>query len=135
MPDRTACSMRRDDGEVSIFKPELLPSQPFKQFCRAWTSSTCQTFFSEPAYECFVEWLVNEELANSFLINTNAAAVALALALALAAPRARVPPLLSLRATLAGGDCGEATPVPIPNTEVKLPGADGTAPKRVWESR
>ena len=29
----------------------------------------------------------------------------------------------------------EATPVPIPNTEVKLFRADDTAPARVWESR
>ena len=34
------------------------------------------------------------------------------------------------------GDCsGEDTPVPIPNTEVKLPSADGTARATVWESR
>ena len=29
----------------------------------------------------------------------------------------------------------EATPVPIPNTEVKLFSADGTAPGAEWESR
>ena len=34
-----------------------------------------------------------------------------------------------------GGDCKEATPVPIPNTEVKLFSADGTARAAVWESR
>ncbi len=34
-----------------------------------------------------------------------------------------------------GGYSGEVTPVPIPNTEVKLPRADDTAPVRVWESR
>ena len=34
-----------------------------------------------------------------------------------------------------GGDCEEATPVPIPNTEVKLFSADGTAWEAVWESR
>ena len=30
---------------------------------------------------------------------------------------------------------GEETPVPIPNTEVKLSCADGTAPGAEWESR
>ncbi len=30
---------------------------------------------------------------------------------------------------------GEVTPVPIPNTEVKLPRADGTAWVTAWESR
>jgi hypothetical protein len=34
-----------------------------------------------------------------------------------------------------GDIAGEATPVPIPNTEVKLFRADDTAPARVWESR
>ena len=34
-----------------------------------------------------------------------------------------------------GGDSEEATPVPIPNTEVKLLSADGTAWEAVWESR
>ncbi len=34
-----------------------------------------------------------------------------------------------------GGDGEEATPVPIPNTEVKLFSADGTAREAVWESR
>ena len=34
-----------------------------------------------------------------------------------------------------GGFCGEETPVPIPNTEVKLSSADGTAWATVWESR
>ena len=34
-----------------------------------------------------------------------------------------------------GGDSKEATPVPIPNTEVKLFSADGTAWEAVWESR
>ena len=29
----------------------------------------------------------------------------------------------------------KVTPVPIPNTMVKLPGADGTARATVWESR
>src|SRR5689334_14500663 len=34
-----------------------------------------------------------------------------------------------------GGNAGEATPVPIPNTEVKLSRADGTAGETLWESR
>ena len=34
-----------------------------------------------------------------------------------------------------GGDSEEETPVPIPNTEVKLFCADGTAWATVWESR
>ena len=34
-----------------------------------------------------------------------------------------------------GGNDGEATPVPIPNTEVKLSGVDGTWTARSWESR
>ena len=34
-----------------------------------------------------------------------------------------------------GGYSGEVTPVPIPNTEVKLFCADGTARATVWESR
>ena len=34
-----------------------------------------------------------------------------------------------------GDHSGEETPVPIPNTEVKLPSADGTARGTVWESR
>jgi hypothetical protein len=34
-----------------------------------------------------------------------------------------------------GGYSGEATPVPISNTEVKLSSADGTAWATVWESR
>ena len=34
-----------------------------------------------------------------------------------------------------GGDGEEATPVTIPNTEVKLFSADGTAREAVWESR
>jgi len=34
-----------------------------------------------------------------------------------------------------GGNSGEATPVPIPNTEVKLARADGTAGASLWESR
>jgi hypothetical protein len=34
-----------------------------------------------------------------------------------------------------GGDGEEETPVPIPNTEVKLFSADGTARGTAWESR
>ena len=34
-----------------------------------------------------------------------------------------------------GDSGGEATPVPIPNTEVKLSRADGTAGATLWESR
>src|SRR5690606_9742236 len=36
---------------------------------------------------------------------------------------------------VSGGDFEEATPDPIPNSEVKLFGADGTARVAVWESR
>jgi hypothetical protein len=36
---------------------------------------------------------------------------------------------------ISGGDIEEATPEPIPNSEVKLFGADGTARVTVWESR
>src|SRR5689334_10507412 len=34
-----------------------------------------------------------------------------------------------------GDNTGEVTPVPIPNTEVKLSRADGTAGATLWESR
>ena len=34
-----------------------------------------------------------------------------------------------------GGNGEKETPVPIPNTEVKLFSADGTAPVTEWESR
>ena len=34
-----------------------------------------------------------------------------------------------------GDFVGRVTPVPIPNTEVKPAGADGTARETVWESR
>ena len=37
--------------------------------------------------------------------------------------------------TFFGGDSKEETPVPIPNTEVKLFSADGTAREAEWESR
>ena len=36
--------------------------------------------------------------------------------------------------TFVGDDCVEATPVPIPNTAVKLYRADGTAGVARWES-
>ena len=36
---------------------------------------------------------------------------------------------------VSGGVLEEATPDPIPNSEVKLLGADGTAREAVWESR
>ncbi len=37
--------------------------------------------------------------------------------------------------TVFGGNSEEVTPVPIPNTEVKLFSADGTAREAEWESR
>ena len=37
--------------------------------------------------------------------------------------------------SIPGGDAGGATPVPIPNTEVKSSWADGTAWATAWESR
>ena len=37
--------------------------------------------------------------------------------------------------TVFGGNSEEDTPVPIPNTEVKLLCADGTAWETAWESR
>ena len=36
---------------------------------------------------------------------------------------------------ISGDDNGEAPPVPIPNTEVKLSSADGTWMEASWESR
>jgi hypothetical protein len=39
------------------------------------------------------------------------------------------------RPKISGGDFEEATPDPIPNSEVKLFGADGTAMEALWESR
>ena len=36
---------------------------------------------------------------------------------------------------VSGGNNGEDTPVPIPNTEVKLSGADDTWVETPWESR
>jgi hypothetical protein len=43
--------------------------------------------------------------------------------------------LLVLEIKVSGGDAGGATPVPIPNTEVKLSMADDTWTARSWESR
>ena len=43
--------------------------------------------------------------------------------------------LLSHLGVSGGGYSNEATPVPIPNTVVKLVYADGTAWATVWESR
>ena len=42
---------------------------------------------------------------------------------------------LVLLKKFSGGCVERATPVPIPNTEVKPLGADGTARATVWESR
>ncbi len=44
-------------------------------------------------------------------------------------------PGFALRTFFPGGYTGEVTPVPIPNTEVKLSRADGTAGASLWESR
>ena len=44
-------------------------------------------------------------------------------------------PAASHFAIFPGGYTGEVTPVPIPNTEVKLSRADGTAGATLWESR
>ena len=38
-------------------------------------------------------------------------------------------------ANISGDNNGEATPVPMPNTEVKLSCADGTWTAGSWESR
>ena len=43
--------------------------------------------------------------------------------------------LHALYLTVFGGNSEEATPVPIPNTAVKLLSADGTAWETAWESR
>jgi hypothetical protein len=45
------------------------------------------------------------------------------------------PVLLSPEFLIFGGHSEEDPPVPIPNTEVKLFSADGTAWETVWESR
>ena len=42
---------------------------------------------------------------------------------------------INIEITVFGGDGVKVTPVPIPNTEVKLDCADGTAWAAVWESR
>ena len=43
--------------------------------------------------------------------------------------------VLCICLTVFGGNSEEDTPVPIPNTEVKLLCADGTAWETAWESR
>jgi hypothetical protein len=43
--------------------------------------------------------------------------------------------ILQAAITVSGGHGEEETPVPIPNTEVKLLSADGTALETGWESR
>jgi hypothetical protein len=40
-----------------------------------------------------------------------------------------------MHCNFSGGNGEEVTPVPIPNTEVKLFSADGTAWETMWESR
>ena len=47
-------------------------------------------------------------------------------------PRQRMVPAST---EIFGGHSEEVPPVPIPNTEVKLFSADGTARETVWESR
>ena len=47
----------------------------------------------------------------------------------------RADPATTFDPKVSGGDFEEATPDPIPNSEVKLFGADGTAREAVWESR
>ena len=42
---------------------------------------------------------------------------------------------IAFRINFSGGYAGGATPVPIPNTEVKPSWADDTAAVRLWESR
>ncbi len=45
-------------------------------------------------------------------------------------------PIKNLKSRRFSGDfVGRVTPVPIPNTEVKPAGADGTARETAWESR
>ncbi len=43
--------------------------------------------------------------------------------------------VIDYRHTIFGGYTGGVTPVPIPNTEVKLSRADDTMTERSWESR
>ena len=45
------------------------------------------------------------------------------------------PVVLRTSPVFPGGYTGEVTPVPIPNTEVKLSRANGTAGASLWESR
>ena len=49
--------------------------------------------------------------------------------------RARIQRVFLERSTDSGGNIEEAIPDPIPNSEVKLLGANGTARATVWESR
>ena len=42
---------------------------------------------------------------------------------------------IAVKAAMSSDNAEEATPVPIPNTEVKLSRADGTAGASLWESR
>ena len=49
--------------------------------------------------------------------------------------RIRGPVTEKRKPQVSGDDFEEATPDPIPNSEVKLFGADGTARVAVWESR
>jgi hypothetical protein len=46
-----------------------------------------------------------------------------------------VDPVLYAHPLMGGDDSVRATPVPIPNTEVKSHYADGTAGATLWESR
>ena len=39
------------------------------------------------------------------------------------------------REKFSGGDCGKATPVPIPNTAVKLLSAENTEVATLWKDR
>lgn len=50
-------------------------------------------------------------------------------------PSAHQKALANGRLKISGVDIDEATPDPIPNSEVKLVGADGTAGGTLWESR
>jgi hypothetical protein len=50
-------------------------------------------------------------------------------------PSESISGIISLNFRFFGGDSKEVTPVPIPNTEVKLFSADGTPWETAWESR
>lgn len=50
-------------------------------------------------------------------------------------PSESISSIISLIFRFFGGDSKEVTPVPIPNTEVKLFSADGTPWETAWESR